>query len=125
MKYSFRQYAEALALALKDKNDEEYQLILKRLVLLLRKDHDGRKLNRILVETERLLLKNAGKKKITIASAAPLSQENHNTIQALVGPNAEYEYKIQPELKAGMTVLINDSVFIDGSAATNLETLFR
>lgn len=124
MHYSVSHYGLALKEALKGKSEKERKEILKRFLLLLRKNHASSKIARILQKYEFFLLKESGLSKIVLESPNPISAEVRREINKAMGGKAALQEKINLELLGGITILINDEVLIDASASRQLEKLF-
>ena len=124
MYYSVSHYGLALKEALKGKSEKERKEILKRFLLLLRKNHAGANLVQILQKYEYFLLKESGLSKVVIESTDSISAEMRREINKAMGGKAALREKINPKLLGGITILINDEVLIDASASHQLEKLF-
>lgn len=124
MRYSVAQYALALKEALKGKSEKERKEILKRFLLLLRKNHASSKITQILQKYEYMLLKESGLSKVVLASPDPISAEVRREINKAMGGKGALQEKINQDLLGGITILINDEVLIDASASRQLEKLF-
>lgn len=120
MKYSVKQYASALNLALKGKDGSERKKATKRFLDILRKNRDGGKLSRILKELEIQHLHSSGLNKVRIEAASPLSRKVKSEIEEIFGKKLHLEEKINPELLAGLRILVNDEFFVDASAKSRI-----
>lgn len=124
MRYSIRQYAEALLLALEDKNKQERREVIGRFLAVLRKKRDGAKLARIIKTLELLYLKKTGFHKIVLESASPPVLKIKTEVEKILGKKIFFEERINPELLAGIRILVDEELFIDASAKRRLDTLF-
>lgn len=124
MKYSNSQYAQALWEGLKGKSASERREVLKNFLVVLRKNRDGARLNRILEEVERASLKNAGMKKVEVESAAELSRGTKREIEAILGKKIVLSGKINPAILAGMKIMVDDELLIDATASRQLSQMF-
>jgi F0F1-type ATP synthase delta subunit len=124
MKYKINQYAEALVSSIEEKQKIDTHLV-RNLVRVLSKNGDYAKLPAILREAENLYIKRQGLEKLKIESASPLSEETVQSIQKTLPRGSHVITKVNPKLLGGLTLLVNDSLFIDASAKTRLEKLFH
>jgi F0F1-type ATP synthase delta subunit len=124
MRYSPSQYAEALYDALLDKTRDAYSTTVKHFLYILRKNKDYQALPVILSRFEKVYLKKKNLRKVDITSASKLSTEVHDEIQKIMGEDIVIEEKIKPELLAGLTLLVDDTLYIDASAKTRIARLF-
>lgn len=123
MKYAIRQYAQALLGALEDKSGRERDEIMKRFLFIVRKNKDWPKLDRILQEAERQLLRKQGIRKVEVESTTPLSRGLRKEIEKILGKKLVLEEKIKPEILAGIKILIDGELLIDASAKRRLDLL--
>lgn len=126
MRYTAAQYATALCSLLKGKSPREQKLVLARFPVLLRAHGAWGRREKILVAVGVQELKETGRQKIEISSAAPISAAAKREIVQALGSKkkALVQEKIKPDLLAGVQILINDEVLIDASAAHMLSELF-
>ena len=124
MKYSPGHYAEALYEALDGKSDKAFDVAIKNFSRLLKKNKDHKLLNAILVRYEKIYLKKRGLKKVVVESVTQLTAHQEKEIKTAAGGEILLSAKINPELIAGIKILINDSVLIDASAHRKLEHFF-
>jgi F0F1-type ATP synthase delta subunit len=124
MIHTSRQYAESLFGALEHKAPEARREILKNLLRVLDKNHDSSLLKRILIDFEKVTLHKEGMRKVEVESVSPLSEQVKKDIQATLGSDVVITEKINEELVAGMTILVDDSLFIDASARAQINSIF-
>lgn len=124
MRYSPKQYASALLFALEKKSAVERKKIFQQFLSLVNKKGDSSRLGLIVRETERQYLKNEGLKKVTLESADPVSAKVRKEVEEILGRDIILEEKINPELIAGIKILVNDELLIDASAENQLRRLF-
>lgn len=124
MRYSIRQYAEALLLALEDKNRRERREVIGRFLVVLRKKRDGAKLTQIIKTLELLQLKKEGLHKVVLESASPPGLKIKTEVEKILGKKIFIEERINPELMAGIRILVDEEIFIDASAKRRLDVLF-
>ncbi len=125
MKYKPSQYAEGLYEILKEKRPEEHKEVLKKFYTVLQKNGDSGMIDIILTRYEKLYLQKEGLRKVTVQSASPLSSELKKEIEQNIGSKILYTETVKPELLAGLTILLDDSVFIDASGRTRIDNLFK
>src|SRR3989344_1352795 len=116
MKYSAKQYAAALKLALKGKDAQQRREIIKRFLRILRKNRAGGKLSSILKDLEMQYMHDSGLSKVRVEAASPLSSKIKSEIEKIFGKKLYLEEKTNPELLAGLKILVDGEVFIDASA---------
>ncbi len=124
MKYSPRQYAESLYLALDKKSDRQRRDLWKRVLLLLRRNGDMAKLPAILRSFEKVYLEKEGLQKVEIETVSPLSADLEKEIKNILGKKLLISKKLNPGLLAGLTIMINDEILIDASAKRQLDNIF-
>ena len=124
MRYSINQYATALTQALGKKSKEERGTIIRRFVQILRRNRDLRRLDLILASVERQWLKERSFAKVAIASASPLTKKIRDEITRAFDRKAIMTQSVEPQLLAGIRILIDDDLFIDASARRALSQLF-
>lgn len=124
MKYSTVQYAESLIAALAGKPERKRKVIIRRFLAILRKNRDMRRLDFILASAERQWLKERGLAKVAIASASPLNKSVRDEIVKVLDRKAITAQSVEPQLLAGIRILIDDDLLIDASARRALSRLF-
>jgi F0F1-type ATP synthase delta subunit len=122
MRYTTRQYAEALLESLEGKADKDREVILARFMSVLRRSGDARRLNEILVRYEEVFLKARGMVKVTLESASALPAAVKKEIEKALGKPIELIETIEPKLLAGLRILLDDRILIDASALRRLES---
>lgn len=124
MKIKSQIYAKALSdLMIEKKTPAEEKRVINNFLKLLEKNRDLKKAKEIILLAEKLFYKKTGKKKVTVQTArkvgdlpASLSDE----LQAGI-----IEKKINPELIAGIKIIINDENQLDFSLKKKLEEIFK
>lgn len=111
MKYSAKQYARAIIGAKKFNAANFFRA--------LEKNGDTKKLKEITVLVEKMLLAKTGNKKITLETARPLQKEIR------VGKKGDVvEEKINPDLIAGMKIMVDGERQLDFSLLKKLNEIF-
>lgn len=122
MKYSIQNYAKALAEAVVSKKYEA--AIAKNFVAFVVKNGDGAYLSKILEETERMLRRDGGPRKVVITSARPLGKSLKPLAKEIAKSDDDVEEAIDSSLIAGVKILVNDEMQFDGSLSAKLEKMF-
>lgn len=120
-KYKSKIYAQALADAVFDKKTEEKKIIANFLIIL-EKNRDLKKANEIISLTEELILKKTGNKKIALETARKI--DIRNFINKFTNNGDIIEEKINPELIAGIKIIINNDKQLDFSLQKKLQGMF-
>lgn len=124
MKYSVKQYAAALVAALREKSDSEQRETARRFFVLLHRHGLWSRRLLILKEVERQFLKEHDARKVAVAAALPLSSKTRREIERTVGKNIFWQETVEPELLAGIKILVDDEILIDASAKRYVKRLF-
>ena len=124
MRYTTKQYALALFAALKNKSAADRKEIIKRFLIILRKNRDGARLKLILQETERQHLKDMGLKKVEVVSAGGLSSKVKKEMGEILGGKILWQESVESKLLAGLRILIDEENLIDASASRFLNKIF-
>ena len=124
MRYTTKQYALALFAALKNKSATDRKEIIKRFLIILRKNRDGARLKLILQETERQHLKDMGLKKVEVVSAGGLSSKVKKEMGEILGGKILWQESVESKLLAGLRILIDEENLIDASASRFLNKIF-
>jgi len=125
VKYYPRQYALALRAALKEKTAKEQKNILRHFLRLIVKNKDLSKLNLIINEVEREGRKTKGILKVEISSSHLPSEGFKTKLKKILGKKIFFVDKIDPNLLAGLKILIEDETLIDATAKNQLVRLFK
>lgn len=124
MKYRVTQYAEALHAALKNAPASKHKEVMRRLAVLLTRHRMSGKSDLVVAAYEKIVLRESGRRKVRIESAAPVSERLKKEIGGILGKKILVEEKTSPELFAGIKILVDDELLIDASAKRQLEKLF-
>lgn len=124
MKYRGTQYAQALVESLERAPAAERRIRARRFFSILARNGDWRELPEILRHAERMVRVRSGVRTVEIKSSAPLSAAVRMEIRKLLDSKALIRETVEPRLLAGLTMLIDEDVFIDASAASRLGHLF-
>lgn len=124
MRYTNIQYAKALVAALEGKREPEQKAIRQNFLRTLRTHRVWPRLNRILSEIEKEYLRGKQIRKVEVESASGLPEKVRREIFEIVGKNVDLRERANPELLAGMKILIDDELLIDASGRRQLRRLF-
>ena len=123
MRESAENYARAFIFLL-EKYPHEQDRLIAGLKKALRRAGDERNAKKVIAAIEDAILRKEGKKKITVTSARPLSKESLDRIYKQFETDAVFETKVQPDLIAGVRVMINREQLIDATLKRKLGILF-
>src|SRR3989344_4075144 len=124
MRYSPKQYAHALLLAIADKSYEARRKILRHFLSLVSKKGDSARLGLIIRETEKQYLRHAGLKKVILESPEKVPAGIKKEVEKILGKGLLIQEKINPRILAGIRILVNDALLLDASAEAQLRKLF-
>ncbi len=119
MKYSAHLYAKALEAVANDP-----KLEAKNFMAIVRKNGDEYLLPKILEETERLMARTSGVRKVRIESARPLDAGGEKMVKAFLKPGDIVQKKVSPELVAGIKISLNEELEFDGSLKGKMDRMF-
>lgn len=125
MRYRPVQYAEALHEAMSGKKEPEQRAIARRFGRVLARHRVFGKTSAILAAYEKLTLCAQGTRKVRIESTGFVPEQLKKKIQKILGKKIQFEEKENPELLAGVKILINDELLIDASARRQLKGMLR
>lgn len=123
MKYSINSYAKALAEVIQFSNSDSR--IKENFLNVLKKNRDEHYAKKIIEEAEKILRQKDNSKKFTITSARPLKEDPKELFKNLLKENDSYEFKLKPDLIAGITIKIDNELYFDGSLKGKLDKLFN
>jgi F0F1-type ATP synthase delta subunit len=121
MKHKTNYYARAIC-DLISYPKADIDKIVKNFLKLLKKNGDLNKAKEIILLAERLYFRKIGKRRITIETARKTKNPFTNS-HGLV--NNIIEEKVNPELIAGVKVIIDDEKQLDFSLKRRLEEIFK
>jgi F-type H+-transporting ATPase subunit delta len=126
MKFSAKQYAQALYDSLQDTDPKDVDLILNNFVEVLALNNDIRSFSEIEEEFHKLELAKDGKKLAEVTTAHPLSKESERDIigelNKIVKGDVEIKKKIDEKILGGVIVKMDDQL-IDASVRGELDNL--
>jgi len=123
MKYNYKIYAKALVSALDEALDSvQKEKIIKNFLFLIQKNNDVRQLKKIINYASKIIYKKEGRQKIILETARP--QNNlKNLFQKFFNEKDIIEEKINPNILAGLRIVINNEKELDFSFKKRLELL--
>jgi len=118
-------YAKALAEVVSKKMSpaEEKKITDNFLKILIKTEQEG-KAEDILNLAEDLILQKQGKRKITFETARKITANQKKLLESFTNKGDIVKEKINPELIAGIKIIINDSQQFDTSMQSKLSKLF-
>ncbi len=126
MKYSAKQYAQALMESLEDVAPKDEDLVINNFAALLAENNDLRLFEEISAEFHKLELAKKGIKQVEITSAHPLSKDNEekilNELNKIVKGKVEVKKNVDEKLIGGVVIRMEDQM-IDTSVKNQLEQL--
>lgn len=126
MKFSPKQYAQALMGALESASPQDQELVLDNFVKVLVENNDQRLCEEIYDEICKCELQNKGIQQIEVISARPINPENErqilNKLNQIVSGKFELKKKVDESLIGGVVIRMEDQV-LDASVKNNLEQL--
>ena len=116
-------YAKALTEILSKKGYSEEKIVNNFTKLLISSGYEG-KAKEILDLAGNLLLAKQGKNKITFETARKLTQDQKKILESVAKKGDVVKEKINPELIAGIKIIINDSRQFDASMQSKLQNIY-
>lgn len=124
MKYSIKNYAEALASAVAQAKPGDGERVIRNFTGLLRKSGDETHAGKIIKEAARILLLENGGREIVFESARPLMESSRKALKGFAGAKDTVTLRTDPDLIAGVRVLVNGEREFDGSLRGKLDKIF-
>lgn len=122
MKYSPQMYAKAFS-AITAKPSAESDILVKNLLALIKKNNDQHLLKKIYARVEKLVREQTGRRKVVIETARPIKNAD-KIIGKIIKKDDILNERTNPDLIAGVRLIINDEVQFDGSMARKIKKLF-
>jgi F0F1-type ATP synthase delta subunit len=124
MKYSIKNYAEALASVVRQMKPGDGERTVRNFMGLLRKSGDETHAGKIIKEAARILLLQDGGREIVLESARSLAESSRKALQGFATIKDVVTLRTDPDLIAGVRVLVNGEQEFDGSLKGKLDKLF-
>ena len=126
MKYSSKQYAQALFEALQGSSPSDSEKVLDNFVKILAENNDIKLFERISEEFHQLDLAQKGIKLAQVTSAKPISSGNEKeivaTLNTLLKSKVELKKSVDENLVGGVVIKVDD-LLIDASVKNSLTQL--
>ncbi|HEY4523388.1 MAG TPA: F0F1 ATP synthase subunit delta [Candidatus Paceibacterota bacterium] len=124
MRYLPQLLAKAFLAAVKETPDNKQSELIKNFLRVSEKYGGKSYLMKTMKEIERLDRKERGIKQIALHTARPIPKKLLGTITSTFHKNDEVEEKINPELIAGIKIVIDNEFSTDNTLKRKLEVLF-
>ena len=115
-------YAKALAEIVLEKKVDEKKVVANFVKLLVSSGYEN-KAKEILEMAEDIILAKQGKRKITFETARKTTANQNKLLEKFVKKGDIVKEKINPELIAGIKIIINDSKQFDASMQSKLQNI--
>lgn len=124
MNYAPKTYALAFCGAIDGaKNNADRDKCIKNLLELIKANRDQKKLKNILFSVKKITVKKNNGRLLLIESARQNSHASEKIIGSLARPEDIVESKINKDLIAGIKIIINDELLLDGSFSTKIKKI--
>jgi len=124
MKYKTKDYAEALVEVLSESKLSEKK-IMQGLIKLLERQNDLKKSKEIIDLAEFLLAKKNNKKSIVFETARKLSEAQRKTLLKSTETGDIIKEKINPEVIAGVKIIVDNEKQLDQTLLKKLQTILK
>ena len=125
MRYRPSQYAEALHEALEGKKPAERASTVRQFVRVLSRHRVIGKSDSILAAYEKLNLRRHGMRKVKIESPGRVSDQLKKNIHEILDAKIHWQEVENPELLAGVRILVDDELLIDASAKRQVDRMLK
>lgn len=124
MKYPARIYAKALAEIITDPRVVDDALVVKNFLALVERNGDSPHLRKILEEAARFARGKGGIRKVILETARPLDNAHRKALGSFMKAGDVVEETLNPELVAGVRIIVDDERQFDGSLKGRMDKLF-
>lgn len=124
MRYTIQQYGQTLAEALAKKSSDAQRQIIRRFLKILQRQRALPLLPQIMRRCEQALLRAAGARALTITSASALRPRTREEILRLTPQGFIAAERVNPNILAGMQIIIDNEILIDASGSRMIKKLF-
>ncbi|MCX6713175.1 MAG: F0F1 ATP synthase subunit delta, partial [Candidatus Vogelbacteria bacterium] len=125
MRYRSKDYARALALALKERGATEQGKIVKRFIAMVNRFGDGGNLPRIIEEYERQETSDRGGRSVTLEFAREAKGGTVEELMRHFKKEDRVTLKLNPALFAGVRITLDGEKELDLSLAGRLGRMFK
>lgn len=127
MKYPATIYAKALVEVLADAGKagvKDEPRFAENFLALVRRNGDEMHLRKILDDASRFARGKSGVRKVTVESARALSPKQKDAVATFIKADDIVEERVDPELIAGIRIILDDELQFDGSLKKKLAGAF-
>jgi F-type H+-transporting ATPase subunit delta len=124
MKFSHKQYAQALYEAIQDTKAKDHDIVIENFIQILKVKGDLAEYEKIIAEYERYEKEQRGitDVEVTTASNVKMSKSLIDDLNKIVGKDIEIKQKVDNNLIGGVVIKAGDTL-IDGSVKNHLNNL--
>lgn len=122
MKFSSKIYAKVLLEMISEKKDKNEKKIIDNFFKILEKNRDLKKAKEVISLIEKMYFKKIGKRKVELETARKIDYKNLGG--NFLKESDIIEEKINPDLVAGIKIIINDEKQLDFSLKNKLDSIF-
>ncbi len=124
MKYSPQIYARAFSEVVSEPSaDKKAVDLVKNFLALVVKNNDQHQLKKIYARTEKMMREKTGKRKVAVETARQVKNLK-SALKEIIKEGDIVEEKVNPDLIAGLKIILNDEMQFDGSMAKKIKNLF-
>jgi F0F1-type ATP synthase delta subunit len=123
MKYSLKNYGQALAEEVLKKENPSQGDVARNFIDMLKRSGDEAHAGKIIKEAERVLRKEGGVRSVVFESARPLGAAQQKSLAVFSRSGDVVSYRTDPRLIAGVRILVDDEKEFDGSLKGKLDKL--
>lgn len=130
MKYSVHDYAKALDAAIADvvgQPTAKQEAVAKNFLELVRRNNDESGFKKILQEAARIARgrkREGALRQVTVQSARSLNKAQEKMLGGFLRETDVVNYQIDPSLVAGVKIVVDDEMQLDGTMKAKLDSLF-
>jgi len=125
MKYKPKFYAKAFAMVISESDSKrDKDELVGNFISLIQKNGDSNQLKKIFALTEIEVRKASGIRKVVCELARVQKKSAKEILKDFLEPTDILETRINPRLKAGMRIVVDDTEQLDNSLERKLQTLF-
>lgn len=124
MKYTVKQYAEALYGALEKKKAKEAAEITRRFFSIVRKNGDSPRMELIFRAFQKEYLKQKKLRAVDIEMASAVPARVKRDIKTILGGEIVFTESENPAVGAGIRITVDEDILIDASAKKQLEKIY-
>lgn len=119
-----RVYREAYLAATDTKTPSEQKQITARLLSRLVRDRVLPRAGQLEKDVRRAYMKRAGRADVTVESASKLQSDYRHELMRMFGKDALIREAVNPELLAGIRILVDDELLIDATGRKVMSDMF-